>query len=114
MAEPSGGPLGLPQRQRPHFHGPTFWRRRLNDVRPLGRVLQRRFTKMNRDSGNRPSFWVSLPGTITALTGLVVGIATLLGILYETGVFGKGEPEGTVTANNELPPTPIPAAMHAP
>jgi hypothetical protein len=69
---------------------------------------------MNRDSGNRPSFWVSLPGTITALTGLVVGIATLLGILYETGIFGKGEPEGTVTANNELPPTPIPAAMHAP
>jgi hypothetical protein len=48
---------------------------------------------MPDDDDQRSSFWVTMPGIITALAGLVSAVAVLVGALYASGVIGsKSEP----------------------
>jgi hypothetical protein len=84
---------------------------------------------MNRNSGNRLSFWMSLPGTIMALIALIVGMGTLIGIFFVTGVSADGNerrPEPTVGMTSEVNlvipeltqtpglPTPTPTTVPTP
>ncbi len=42
----------------------------------------------------KKSFWTTLPGIVTAIGGLLAAIASLLGVLYQTGIFGARTPVG--------------------
>ena len=56
------------------------------------------------DSGNKSSFWSSLPGISTALAGLIGAVAALLTALYTVGVIGPG------SGNEPQAQSPAPAA----
>ena len=40
------------------------------------------------DETQTPSWWQTLPGIATAVAALLTAIASLLGVLYQTGVLG--------------------------
>jgi len=74
---------------------------------------------MSTQSGNphdpaaKPGFWRSLPGTITAVAGLLVAVGTLITVLCNTGVVcrdrGPSTPDTTQSVTDTVPP-PRPAA----
>jgi hypothetical protein len=62
-------------------------------------------------SPNDGSFWTSLPGILTALAGLIAAVGSLVGVLYSSGLIGKGRgkspgPPGDAGAAVRPPPPP--------
>jgi len=69
-------------------------------------------------NNNQPPFWITLPGIITATSGLVVAIGTFVGILYGVGVLGERTPPRPepFEAVGDITPTvdPIPTIQPPP
>jgi hypothetical protein len=56
------------------------------------------------DAGHTKSFWTTLPGILTGITGVIAAVTGLVGGLYATGIIGGSTPTST----------PIPAAAPTP
>jgi hypothetical protein len=50
------------------------------------------------------SFWTTLPGILTGLAAVVTAVATLLGVLYASGVIGRKSGEPTARPTSAPPP----------
>ena len=48
----------------------------------------------------KPSFWQTLPGLITAFAGLLTAVGGLIVVLMQLGVIGKAEPQPTSSATS--------------
>jgi hypothetical protein len=64
------------------------------------------------ESRDQKSFWTTLPGIITAITGLVVAIGGILGVLVTAGVIGGQPPTSMPPSTPTL--APVATATAAP
>ena len=69
------------------------------------------------DAGRPKSWWQTLPGVLTAATGLLTAVAGLIVALHQSGLLDRGHPPAPAAATAEAqsaqappPPSPAPAA----
>ncbi len=55
--------------------------------------------KINRTSGDKPSFWTTLPGILTAIAAVITAVGGLLAALHTAGLIGAATPAPAVVAN---------------
>jgi hypothetical protein len=68
--------------------------------------LRPRDFAMTEDTG-RQSWWQTLPGILTALGGVITAIASLAGVISQTGLFGHKE-NPLSAESRPVPPSPNP------
>lgn len=76
---------------------------------------------MSNEQGNKPSFWQTLPGILTAAAGVIAGVTALIAALNQAGIVGNRKADLTAPtphdtssmvkpAGQERPQAPTPSA----